>query len=75
MSQTMSMQDIARLLQIQSYRIQYAYAHRRLPEPQLRIGGRRVFTPEDLQRLAKHFRVTLPSAETAAEPMVETAGV
>ncbi len=75
MSKTMSMQDCARLLKIQSYRIQYAYAHNRLPEPRLRMGGRRVFTSEDLQRLAKHFGVTLPSAEAAAESVAEAAVV
>jgi hypothetical protein len=61
MNQTMSMQDCARLLQIQSYRIQYAYSHGRLPEPQLRIGGRRLFTSDDLQQLAKHFGVAIPT--------------
>ncbi len=75
MPQTMSMQDCARVLNIQSYRIQYAYAHDRLPEPRLRIGGRRVFTSEDLQRLAKHFGVTWPSAEAAAESVAEAAVV
>jgi hypothetical protein len=75
MGQTMSMQDCARQLQIQSYRIQYAYAHGRVPEPRLRIAGRRVFTPDDLEQLAKHFGVTLPAAEAAAEPAAETAGV
>ena len=75
MPQTMSMQDCARLLQIQSYRIQYAYAHNRLPEPRLRIAGRRVFTPEDLAVLAAHFGVTLPTAEAAAERVAEAAAV
>ena len=75
MPQTMSMGECARLLRVQSYRIQYAYAHDRLPEPRLRIGGRRVFGPEDVQRLAAHFGVTLPAAEAAAEPTAEPVGV
>lgn len=66
MPQTMSMQDCARVLNIQSYRIQYAYAHNRLPEPP-RVGGRRIFTPETLQQLAAHFNVKLPAAEAVAE--------
>jgi len=74
MTQTMSMHDCARLLQVQSYRIQYAYAHGRVPEPQLRMGGRRVFTPDDVQRLAKHFGVKLPETEVA-EPAAEVADV
>ena len=71
MTYTMSMTECARALNVQSYRIQYAYAHNRVPEPRLRIGGRRVFTLDDLQQLAKHFGVKLP----AAEPAAETAGV
>jgi hypothetical protein len=73
MPQTMSLQDCARLLQVQSYRIQYAYAHGRVPEPRLRIGGRRVFTPKDLQQLATHFGVKMP--KTAAKPAAEPAGI
>ncbi len=46
-----------------------------MPEPRLQVAGRRVFTSEDLQRLAKYFGVTLPSAEAAAESKVETVGV
>jgi hypothetical protein len=72
MPQTMSLQDCARLLNVQSYRIQYAYAHSRVPEPQLRIGGRRLFTLDDVQQLATHFGVKLPEA---AEPVAEAVGV
>jgi len=75
MPQTMSMGECARILQVQSYQIQYAYAHGRVPEPRLRIGGRRVFAPADVRRLAAHFGVTLPAAEAAAEPTAEAAGV
>jgi hypothetical protein len=63
MSQTMSMGECARVLQVQSYQIQYAYAHGRVPEPELRIGGRRIFMPEDVRRLAEHFKVKLPESE------------
>ena len=73
MTHTMSLHDCARLLQVQSYRIQYAYAHGRVPEPQLRVAGRRLFTPDDVRRLAKHFCVTLPETEAAAETAVEPA--
>jgi hypothetical protein len=69
MTHTMSMQACARMLNVQSYRIQYAYAHGRVPEPRLRMGGRRVFTLDDLQQLATHFGVKLPEAEAATEPV------
>jgi DNA-binding transcriptional MerR regulator len=78
MNHTMSLQDCARMLNVQSYKIQYAYAHRRVPEPQLRIAGRRLFTPDDVRRLAKHFGVNLPESEATepmAEPTAEVAGV
>jgi hypothetical protein len=74
MNHTMSLQDCARMLNVQSYQIQYAYAHRRVPEPQLRVAGRRLFTPDDVQRLAAHFGVKLPETELA-EPATEVAGV
>jgi hypothetical protein len=38
------------------------------------MGGRRVFTPDDVQRLAKHFGVKLPETEVA-EPAAEVADV
>lgn len=75
MKHTMSLRDVSDLLNVKPYRIEYLFANKLLPEPDLRVGGRRVFTPEDVQRLAKHFSVTLPAAEAVAEPVPEAAGV
>jgi len=75
MNQTMGLKDVAALLGVKAYRIEYLLAHGLVPEPSLRISGRRVFMPEDVKRLAVHFGVTLPSAETAAEPVAEPIGV
>ena len=63
-----SMKEVARLLGVKAYRVQYAIVHENVPEPQRRFGGRRVFEPEDVKRLAEHFHVKLPAAEAAAEP-------
>lgn len=61
MERSMSLKDVARLLGVKAYRVQYAIVHENVPEPQQRISGRRVFEPEDVQRLAAHFHVALPT--------------
>ena len=66
MEQTMSLKDVARLLGVKAYRVQYVFIHGVVPEPKLRISGRRVFQPADVRRLAAHFGVEL-TAEHAAE--------
>jgi hypothetical protein len=61
------------LLNKRAHQVEYALANGLVPEPQLRIGGRRIFTIDDIKRLAEHFGVKLE--ETAAEPIAELAGV
>lgn len=68
MEQDMSLKDVARLLGIKAYRVQYAIVHENVQEPQRRISGRRVYEPADVERLAAHFGVKLAAAEAAAEP-------
>jgi len=65
MNQTMSLKDVAHLLGVKAYRIEYLLAHEIVPEPAHKISGRRVFEPADVQRLAAHFQRKLPSAEAA----------
>jgi hypothetical protein len=63
-----ALKDVSRLLGVQPYRIQHAYITGAVKEPKLRISGRRVFEPIDVQRLARHFHVTLKAdAAVAAE--------
>ncbi len=45
--------DIARRLNVPPHRITYLYMTRKLPEPKLRLGNRRVFTNADARRVAK----------------------
>ena len=67
MTATLALKDVAKLLGIRPYRIQYAYVTGAVPEPR-RSSGRRVFEPADIKRLAKHFNVKIAAAEAAAEP-------
>ena len=45
--------DVARLLNVPAHRIAYLFMTRKLPEPELRLGNRRVFSKSDVQRVAK----------------------
>jgi DNA-binding transcriptional MerR regulator len=51
------LKDVARLLKVKPYQIAYALSVGLVPEPELRISNKRVFSPEDIERLAKHFGV------------------
>jgi DNA-binding transcriptional MerR regulator len=53
MEQLFLISDVSRQLNVPPHRIAYLYMTRKLPEPQLRLGNRRVFTIEDLLRVAK----------------------
>jgi len=59
MRQHWSLKDVARLLKKKPYQIAYALSVGQVPEPELRIANKRVFQRKDVQRLAKHFGVTL----------------
>jgi DNA-binding transcriptional MerR regulator len=45
--------DVARQLNVPPHRIAYLFMTRKLPEPQLRLGNRRIFTLEDVRKVAK----------------------
>ena len=64
----MSLKDVAALLGVKAYRVEYLLAHGLVPEPKLRISGRRVFGPEDLANLKAHFGSKTPGAKATAEP-------
>ena len=73
MNHNMSLRQVSDLLNVRMHRIEYCLSNQIIAEPKLRIAGKRVFTPADVRRLAKHFGVTLPTE--APEPMAETVGV
>jgi DNA-binding transcriptional MerR regulator len=45
--------DVSRMLGVPAHRIAYLFVTRKLSEPQLRLGNRRVFSRADVQRVAK----------------------
>lgn len=47
------MSDVSRMLGVPAHRIAYLFMTRKLAEPQLRLGNRRVFSRSDVQRVAK----------------------
>lgn len=50
--------DCARLLGIAEHRIAYAHRSGHLKEPRHSIAGKRVYTQDDLSRLATYFQVS-----------------
>ena len=53
--------DVARLMRKRPHQITYAITSGLLPEPELRMGGRRVFQKQDIERIARrqwrHMRI------------------
>lgn len=47
--------EVAALLGVRPHQISYVLTNRLVPEPQLRIGGKRIFQAEDIDRLRRHF--------------------
>jgi hypothetical protein len=45
--------DVARQLNVPPHRVAYLYMTRKLPEPQLKLGNRRIFTLDDIRKVAK----------------------
>lgn len=75
MEQTMSLKDVSALLGVKAYRVEYVLAHGLVPEPKLRISGRRVFGPEDMANLRAHFGSKTPGAKAPVQAAAEAAGV
>ena len=69
MKHNMSLREVSGLLNVRLHRIEYCLSNQIVPEPKLRIAGKRIFTPADVSRLATHFGVKLPTAEAVAEPV------
>lgn len=50
----LSISETAKATGIAPYRIKYALETKAIPEPG-RLAGRRCFTPEDVERVRRHF--------------------
>ena len=63
MEQQMLLNDVAKLLGVKGYQINYAIVNGMVPEPKLRISNKRIFKKQDIDRLAKYFGVELKREE------------
>ena len=66
--QLLSLKDVASRLKSQPYRIIYLLTTGKVPEPN-RVGGKRVFDTDDLNRIAKALGV-----ESISEPLAAQGG-
>ena len=53
--QLFSIRDCGKVVGVAAHKIAYAHSQEQLPEPQYRIAGKRIYTAEDVQRVAKYF--------------------
>jgi len=60
--QMMSLKDVAARLGKQPYRIVYLLTTGKVPEPN-RVGGKRVFSTDDLSKIAKELGVEVAETE------------
>lgn len=49
--------EVAGVLRKRPWQITYAITSGIVPEPKLRIGNKRIFVEEDIERLAAHFAI------------------
>ena len=47
--------QVARMLGLRPYQLEYAHANAHLAEPAFRFVGKRVYDPADVRRVAVHF--------------------
>jgi hypothetical protein len=50
--------EVSRALGRKPYHVTHVLTTGKVPEPALRIANKRLFTAEDVERLARHFRVS-----------------
>ena len=55
--------DVSKLIGVPKHRIEYGLSNGSIPEPKIRISNKRVFTTEDIQRIADYFGVTIKGKE------------
>ena len=51
--------EVARILEVQPYKIVYLINTGQVPEPAIRLGGRRAFTIEDMAGIAEKMSIQL----------------
>ena len=58
MQQYYTLGDVVRILGLKPHVVTYAITSGPLPEPSVRVGNKRIFTTDDVERMPLHFRVT-----------------
>jgi DNA-binding transcriptional MerR regulator len=53
--QLYSIRDCGKAVGVAAHKIAYAHTQERLAEPQYRIAGKRIYTAEDVRRVARYF--------------------
>jgi len=53
--QLYSIRDCGKAVGIAPHKIAYAHAQGFLAEPKFRVGGHRIYTPDDLDQVARYF--------------------
>jgi hypothetical protein len=53
--QQMILNEVAKLVGVQPYRITYGISTGKLPEPKLRIVGKRIFSTKEVEQVRKYF--------------------
>ena len=54
-----SLKDVARILHCQPYRITYLISTGQVPDTRLRVGGKRIFTLADVQRISEKLNMQM----------------
>jgi hypothetical protein len=62
-----SIRDCAKTVGVAPHRITYAHVQGRLPEPELWVFGKRLYTEADVKRVAEYFQVKKKPKETTHE--------
>ncbi len=63
MEKHMLLNDVAKLIGVKGYQINYAIVNGMIPEPKLRISNKRIFKKQDVDRIAKYFNVEVNQDE------------
>jgi hypothetical protein len=67
MRNPIGLREVADLLGQRYYQIVYAIKSGQVPDVRLRVGNRRLFQQDEIQRLAQHFKVDLTKKEEHAK--------
>lgn len=53
--------EVATLLHVAEHKLNYAMRTKSLPQPKLRMAGRKLFTNREIKKIADYFGVEVPT--------------